>query len=273
MTKSGWGCCIPKNTNGNEDFIVCTKCKKKFHNACIALDSSFFTAEMRVVWSCPECVSNTPRFMKKDSTPIQEVSAGRNSKIQALSSPPVDKTKVSMSTDAIQNILDVMTKNINENFSQIRSDMSKTINEELKLVKSELSQIKESMCFIGKQYDELKKIHEANQSLITELRKENNELKSTVEDLGHRLSQVEQQSRQSNIELQCVPEHKNGNLFQIINDLGKVVGCSITSNDILNCTRTAKIYRSSTRPRSIVVQLASPKLRDKLLASTIKFNK
>ncbi|CAH2088155.1 unnamed protein product [Euphydryas editha] len=43
--------------------------------------------------------------------------------------------------------------------------------------------------------------------------------------------------------------------------------------DILNCTRTAKLKRSSPRPRSIVVQLSSPRLRDELLAASIKYNK
>ncbi|CAG9784930.1 unnamed protein product [Diatraea saccharalis] len=98
-------------------------------------------------------------------------------------------------------------------------------------------------------------------------------LKDNIKDQGFRLGQVKQQSRQSNIELQCVTEYKSENLLQIIAALGKTVGCVLDNGMILNYTRTAKVNRSSTRRRSIIVQLALVRLRDQLLASTISYNK
>ncbi|CAH2102050.1 unnamed protein product [Euphydryas editha] len=47
----------------------------------------------------------------------------------------------------------------------------------------------------------------------------------------------------------------------------------INDKDILHCTRIAKTNPSSTRPRSIVVQLASTRLRDQLLAAVVNYNR
>lgn len=50
--------------------------------------------------------------------------------------------------------------------------------------------------------------------------------------------------------------------------------CPIPTEKILHCTRIAKINRENNqRPRSIVVQFATPRDRDTFLAAAIKFNK
>lgn len=92
-------------------------------------------------------------------------------------------------------------------------------------------------------------------------------------DLSHRINYLEQQTRSNNLELQCLPENKQENLYTVVKQLGSVVGCVLSDNDILHCTRVAKLQATNTRPRSVVVQLASPRIRDNLLASTIDYNK
>ncbi|CAG4970647.1 unnamed protein product [Colias eurytheme] len=69
-----------------------------------------------------------------------------------------------------------------------------------------------------------------------------------------------------------MPEKRNENLYNIVTQLGNVVNCNIGEKDILHCTRVAKSNKSNSRPRSIVVQLMSTKMRDQLLASILKYN-
>ncbi|CAG5057819.1 unnamed protein product [Parnassius apollo] len=88
-----------------------------------------------------------------------------------------------------------------------------------------------------------------------------------------RLNYLEQQSRFNNLELHCLPENKHENLYSTVKQLGIVIGCELKDEDILHCTRIAKMSSSNTRPRSIVIQLASPKVRDQILAAFISFNK
>lgn len=273
MPSNQWGCCNPEEGN-NEQFITCKKCNKQYHIACISGDESQFTSDVCAKWNCPDCARNAPKSKKKDSTPVRNVSTNRGSKRQALNSPPVDKEQTDAPDDVdIRVILEGMQKKMDDNFATMRSDMINVLNEKLKPITSELSQINESISFISSQYEDIKRDNEASKLKIAELENENVQLNSTVNELSLRLNHIEQQSRQNNIELQCVPEHKNENLTQIITQLGKSVGCIINSNDIMNCTRTAKVDRSSTRPRSIVVQLASPRFRDQLLSSVISYNK
>lgn len=47
----------------------------------------------------------------------------------------------------------------------------------------------------------------------------------------------------------------------------------ISESHIHHVTRTAKIKSTNTRPRSVVVQFSSPRVRDTFLAASIKYNK
>jgi cell division protein FtsB len=275
MSESQWGCCVPDKAGKVtiENYIKCSKCKKKFHYECTSLDSSLLSVETRAIWRCHECMNKAPRSKKNDSTPIRNVAISRGNKRPALESPPASATGTRTISNDIQNIVDAMTKTMEENFTIMRQDMIGVLSETLKPIRTELSQINESLNFLSSQYEDMKTANDATKERVRELEKENTHLKSNVQDLNLRLALVEQQSRQCNIELQCVPEHKNENLMSITQELGKTIGCEINADTILNCTRTAKVNRTSTRPRSIVVQLASVKLRDRFLAAAITYNK
>lgn len=84
---------------------------------------------------------------------------------------------------------------------------------------------------------------------------------------------MEQQARSSNVEIQCLPQHNGENLINTVVNLAKVISCDITESNIHHVTRIAKQNTSSTRPKSIIVQFCSPRVRDSFLAASIKFNK
>ncbi|CAB3234189.1 unnamed protein product [Arctia plantaginis] len=98
-------------------------------------------------------------------------------------------------------------------------------------------------------------------------------MKKNITNLTMRICQLEQQSRSNNVEIQCVPENRRENLIHVVTNISKVVGCNVEDKDIINCTRVAKLDNKNSRPRSIVVQLASTRLRDQLLASTLSYNR
>ncbi|CAG4930209.1 unnamed protein product [Colias eurytheme] len=243
---SRWGCCIPENED-DESFILCLKCNKKYHFACMSLDDKLFNSEMKAVWSCPDCVRSIPRSNKNDNTPIRNISTTRGSKRQALNSPPMDPEHSLIIRDSVREAVDEAIKeNMKEMFSKIHDNIRAAIVKEFKPIKEELSQLKDSMNFINSSYEEFKR---------------------------DKINQSEQQLRQNNVELQCVPERNNEDLVKIVNNLCTTIQSNINEKDILHCTRTAKANRASNRPRSIIIQLSSAKVRDDLLASTSKYNK
>lgn len=102
---------------------------------------------------------------------------------------------------------------------------------------------------------------------------ENKVLQSQVSDLNNRLNQFEQLSRDCNLEIQCVPERKSENLKTILHELTTTIDCKLPEHELLNFHRVARVNPQSTRPRSIVVRLSSPLVRDKLIAAVKSFNK
>lgn len=207
---------------------------------------------------------------------IQRNVTTRTYKRQALGSPPHPTTTAEgmLSRDDIREIVEEVVKTeLSVMLAKFSDSLKAMLNRELQPINSKIDAMDESMNFINSQYEDLLKEHTASKETITELQKENSVLKNTMSSLKVRLDQLEQQTRSNNVEIQCIPEKKQEDLFKITSDLVKVIGCDVGGRDILHCTRVARLNPDSTRPRSIIVQLASPRLRDHFLASVINFNK
>ncbi|XP_045777000.1 uncharacterized protein LOC123875295 [Maniola jurtina] len=156
---------------------------------------------------------------------------------------------------------------------ELQQTLKQMVRAELQSMKNEITSLESSVIFLNNNYETTKTEITTYRDSLKDLQKENINLINTVQDLTTRLNVMEQHNRSSNLEFQCVPEHKNENLISIITQISKVISCDLKQNDIHHCTRVAKTNKDDNRPRSIVVKLASPRLRDTFLANTIKFNK
>lgn len=202
---------------------------------------------------------------------VRKASTSRRNKKPAIGPP--SPTPTMCDRDEMYSIVkEIVQAEFSEILNQFNVSITSTINKELEPIKREMREILESMSFMNNKFEELEKKQHSVDELIKKLEAENISLKNTVGDLQIRIDNLEQQSRSNNIEIQCLPENKNENLYSAVTKLGQTVNCEVKEMDILHCTRIAKVNRTSTRPRSIVVQLASPRLRDQLLASIIKYN-
>ncbi|KAI5640197.1 hypothetical protein NE865_07454 [Phthorimaea operculella] len=137
----------------------------------------------------------------------------------------------------------------------IREEMSTALDNstELKIIKDKIEAVESSVSFFNTMFEALK----------TEL----------VKDLGERLELVENVMRESNVEVNGLPEHRTENLAVSITQLGKVVDCPIADGNIVNVTRVAKLNSESEKPRAVIVKMKNRLLRDKLLASVANFNR
>lgn len=271
ITGLDWGCCaLGKSDN---DYITCFKCGKSYHHACLAIQNpNDFDS---LAWTCPECIMTT-KTNRKDHTPVRTNSnvTTRPNKRHAKGSPSAAKPNEQLTSSLIRNIIeDTMAKELNDFMSKFTTSITSLMNNELKLIKDDISEFKVSLNFISDQVDELVRDRKSDSQMIVELKNENSAMKSTINDLQAQVNYLEQQARANNVELQCVPEKSNENLINIISNLSNAVNCNIKADEIANCSRIAKINRNNDRPRSIVIQLASPRVRDRLLAACISFNK
>lgn len=209
---------------------------------------------------------------KNDGTPERNVSASRGNKRPALNSPPEPGSAVT--SEEVRSIVqEVIKTEFATMLKQINATIINIVNSELAPIRTDLDQLRESLNFHTTRFDEFRSEHVEFKNATKEIKDDNIKLQTTVADFGQRLNYLEQQTRASNLELQCLPENKQENLYTIVKQLGSLVGCGIQDSDISHCTRVAKLNTSNIRPRSIVVQLTSPRIRDQLLAAVINYNK
>lgn len=217
---------------------------------------------------------DTSPINNHEKAPLRNVSTTRGNKRQALGSPPQATTENILSRDDVRDIIqEVMKTELSTLLSKFNETMIATLNKELQPINEKIAAMDNSMQFMNSQYEDLLKEHASSKETIIELQKENLEMSKNINSLNARVDQLEQQTRSNNVEIQCLPEKKHENLLNIVSEISKVTGCVVENRDILHCTRVAKLNPNNTRPRSIVVQLASPRLRDEFLASIINFNK
>lgn len=270
-SKLTWGCC--KLGKEEDEYILCTKCQKKYHGTCLSTE----VAEEEV-FVCPLCTNSKPRSRRLDNAPINTKMSVKT--IDTSKRPkkrlPVDSPELctqettSMTQDDVRNIIQAEMKSL---LSELNKSMATMFNSELKSIKDEIKDVKESMTFMSNQYEDFISIQKNTTEDITMLKRQNDELNTKVNDLTYKMNAMEQNARANNIEIQCLPEINSENVVNLVEKIGEVVNCKISDREILHCTRVAKMNRNSARPRSIVTQLSSPKLRDELLAAVINFNK
>lgn len=264
--KVDWGCC--SNHNKEDEHVLCTKCAKGYHLVCLSLKGKPSN------WICQLCDKKNPRGKNNDSTPIRNISNTRGNKRLAPNSPPGVASDSTVSNEDIRKVVsDVLDVKLNDIFNKLSDNFASTLSNQLKTLKTEISEMKDSMEFLSNKYEDMAKEHEKSKATLTQLAHKNKELTSTVTDLSTRINQLEQSARSNNVEIQCVPESKQENVVDIVKKLGSVVSCELTDKEIVHCTRIAKLDRNNPRPRSIIVQLPSPRARDLFMASCTKYNK
>ncbi|CAG9781842.1 unnamed protein product [Diatraea saccharalis] len=270
---SDWGCCR-EDVNGDEN-VICNKCKKKFPTEYLRSGGTELQVFSDIDWVCLLCKNKT---LKKDCTPVRVGNKStsnnganvliRSNERQALSSPPTNVNN-SLTQDDVRNI-------IRSEFAEMLSMMKSTLSifsSELNSLKEDISCVKESMDFINSMFEDITRETNANTEIVNTLKSEYDSLNAAVANISNRFNQLDQFSRASNIEIQCVPERKNENLLTFIKQIGIVIGTQINKDQIMHCTRIAKLDKKSNRPRSIVVQFNTPLTRDSFLASVYKYNK
>ncbi|KAG6454436.1 hypothetical protein O3G_MSEX008699 [Manduca sexta] len=165
--------------------------------------------------------------------------------------------------------------------AMIREEVGRAIQDAVREIMDEkfvkvtelLNNFQQSLSFFNETYEEMKRSLEEKNAKIHDLENKNTALQVSVKDITKRINQLEQHARASNVELQCVPEHRAENLVNTVKQLATVIKCNINDSEILHCTRIAKINPTNKRPRSIIVKFSSPRIRNSFLAAAITYNK
>lgn len=276
MNKCHCGCEIALRSN---EKIVCSlsKCKKSFHYECVQIPLANLKTQKN--WKCPECTVQSlalQRSQGKDNTPIkpqcdlntseQNVNKKRGT---AVAEYDMDEA-IENEEDQAEGLFSSIPATLE---TELRLLIRKLLVEEFSSIRKEMRSFDESLKFFNNQFEEMKKTVSACTEDNKQLRKELDLMQCKVKDLESKVSVMEQDSRQSNIELQNLPEHRNENLVNTMLQLSRVVDYVLSENDIVACNRVQKQNQNSKAPRAVVCRLSNRLKRDNLLAAVIKYNR
>lgn len=268
--------CAVCNDPIESDYLECQRCSDKYHYICLDISpeegKELIDASQK--WICLSCGNKQPKSKDpvRPSTPTGLADITFNvTRRKLLNKPDYLHASATRMSDSVSrsDIRDEMRLVMNEFMSEMRN----TLNVELRELRDQINGFKDSLSFMSAQFDSLNSDMVAHNSTMKQLKTENELLRSEVNVLSNRVRQMDQLSRSTNLELQCVPEHRAENVVSIVRQLGQVVKFPVTDGDISYCSRVAKSNPNSTRPRTILVKFNTPRIRDSLLAATIQYNK
>lgn len=209
-------------------------------------------------WKCPDACA---RISKEDNsnTPVRSARAHHDGD-EFTSSPTVD----SGLDRSIIEYFDQKFTNMQENCKKDFVELLNPLRSELKAVSDRILSWEDRLSAL-----EAKICHQ--EEISFQLQKENSELREQMRDSHKKLNDIDQASRNCNIEIQNIPYLRNENLIQIVQNIGNLINVEIPVNSIRAVHRVAAARTAAgavpqpDRPKNIVLQLTTRRLRDEIL--------
>lgn len=158
--------------------------------------------------------------------------------------------------------------------SALRDDLLAIITSKLSAIIDQLkADFTTTTDFLSEEQTDLKMRLGQKEKEVNELQNKSIELQKEIQSLNNRINTIEKISRDNNLEIQGIKESKNENLLLLFKKICEIVQIPLADSDIKNCRRIAKMDQTSNRPRSVLITISSPRLREDLLKAVSKFNK
>ncbi|CAG4981605.1 unnamed protein product [Parnassius apollo] len=207
----------------------------------------------------------------------EELASNLNVKVRAK----YNRREVSLLPATIEEIGDLLDNKLSDTspiFCKLRStileDIKTIISQEINLALNEFkNELTQATDFLAAEQADLKVKVEQKDKEIKDLQTQTLKLKKEVYNLHGRLSTIEKISRDNNLEINGIQEKASEDLFGLFHNLCNTINSPIADSDIRACHRVAKMDQSSSRPRSVLVTLTSPRIRDRILEAVNNFNK
>lgn len=226
----------------NEDALKCVSCHKHLHYYCAEYSEQDFRKILpmnKIKLKCIPC-----KQKKNQPSPPNLATTDKSSSLSING----DVQQIISQFDSKFNEIKSLIKGLEVSFQSKSDEMLEkigTITERMIIMEDNITELTGS---------------------VNELRTENVNLRAENTSLRNSIDELEQRSRSRNIEIQNVTEKRGENLLNLVELLGKVIGVPIPASSIADVHRVAH-NQSSDRPKNIVVQLSTKRLRDDVIAA------
>lgn len=274
--------------------LRCHVCYSSYHYKCLNIKSEqfkLFSREFRSNWICSTCTNATRRLKSNVNTPVRDhqiPTAERSLENLDMSCDNLERNNTSASTLAtdfitndkfneLLNTLNAWRNDMTADMLSIRDDIKNTLSDirtEIKTLRIEQTALKQNISEINTEISSLQASIQFQSDSYDELRKRVDELARHTSDqtllsasnLQLRIDSLEQQARQTNIEICNVPERRNENLINIIDAIGTAVRLPLSKGDIVSIHRVPHA-QASDRPKNIIAKFSTRIQRDNILAA------
>lgn len=222
-----------------EEYAKCGECSKYYHFDCSITENSYNKiTRSKKIWKCIICSGGAETRFRTGSS-----STTATNKDIIPQPELVD----------IKKMLEIINFKING----------------LELIKSEIQELNKTVTFLSHQYDavllkldENNKVVKEHTNIIKELQEKNQDKDIIIFNLREKLENIEQYSRNKNIEINGVKELPHEDCKEIVVNIAKELDLNISKNDIDIAHRlhTSKVNIS----RSIVVQFKTRTIREQI---------
>ncbi|XP_045537129.1 uncharacterized protein LOC123721709 [Papilio machaon] len=158
-------------------------------------------------------------------------------------------------TSTLTDINNKMTKLQNDNIN---------INKSLGETNERLSEIEKSLNFLSERQDGFETRLKALEGQITRTP----DLTIQLATIENKISLMEQQARQCNLEISNIKERRGENLVQIVENLGNIIKQPIRAADVVAVHRVPHADQNNKRPKNIIVKFTSRILRDNFISAS-----
>lgn len=241
-----------------DKFLFCTnkKCKKCFHPKCAKISDlqyKQYLKDKHKVWFCESCLSvETEKLHIRHSTHTIEKQSVETAAL-IHSEPPPNQAQVvlNQSNDSIQlNDMNVFMKEIHGIVKEIRVEQTN--------MQAQIKRLTESTEEMKHKVESLVKSNE-------DLKNENDFLRKTVDNCNFRINNFEQNMLANNLEICGIPENRDENLNDILNNLNNAVHGDLQEDNVICFYRKYERVNKSGLPRPIVVQLKDSNIKSKFM--------
>ncbi|CAH0397255.1 unnamed protein product [Chilo suppressalis] len=217
--------------------LECAKCDLVYHYyECVNLGKKRFlelSKQQKTSWICPACQSKPPRGDNSD-TPVrglptsgEENSDKSNVTIRRVIPSASTVSALPSTVFTLESIRHLIQEASDDLLAKLEKRLTVLMETKTKEIFEEISGLKNSLNYMSQEQDDLKKELKIRCEEIKELSRENMQMRVKLTDFNSRINVMEQYSRTSNVEIQCVPEYKTENLENIVVQLGAVTGSEI----------------------------------------------
>lgn len=269
-------------------YLKCHTCNSTYCFVCLNFDQEKKTnPTLLASLKCPSCMNINTRRGQRNSSRTSTLILHAGQFDQPPQSPPPppctadnkqDSKPVGSAPVTLENISALLDAKLNSSMNSLRAALKKDV---MVMISTEISTavqgLKEDFTvttdyIMAGQSDFEIKLQEKDK-IIRTLEIEQSAMRADLNNLNKRFDTMEKISRDHNLELQEIPESRNENVLTIFKNICHALDTPILDTEIRACRRVAKLNAASSRPRNIIVNLTSPRLRDNILSAVHRFNK